>query len=223
MEIIETFEDTLDDVKKVVGKNGLLYIGLGVVVVFVLVYLSQSKTDSENTVVVASGIASYPDVVTNADVVISSLQNSIDYAQNEIEESIKSNQLENAELFGATNQLITDKANATNNYIQEGFAKQEEIADKHASEIKSTVSKEVETMTNNMYGSFSALNMATQLELEKLETKVNNITLTTPSTNKGTGNVMGAINIGNVDSIRSTSSGNISTPKATVTSLSKRL
>ena len=126
MEILEVFEDSLQDVKKSVGKEGFLLLILGVVAIFVIVLMSQSKNEESN-VVVASGITSYPDVVTNADVIISTLQNSIEYSQDEIMEETRG-------LFADSSELISGNFDATNNYINEGFEKQKELADKNHNE-----------------------------------------------------------------------------------------
>ena len=184
MEIIETFEDTIDDMKKAIGDKGFLIIGIGVVVLFVVVLISQSNKGNGENVTVVSGVASYPDVVTNADVVISTLQNSIDYAQNEIQESIETARNENAELFKDMNEFISDKSQATNDYINEGFEKQKEIMDKHAE----TINENIASVDNNIHNmnitinnkidevqeSVKASTLAQMLQTEQAEVNIRN-------------------------------------------------
>ena len=133
MEIIETIEDTFDEVKKTIGKDNLKYILIGVVAIFVIVILL--KKDDKQKVTVVSGVASYPDVVTNADSVISTLQNSIQASQDEIMESLKNNQMENNDIYSNLNTVINENFTATNDYINEGFSKQEELANTHHTEV----------------------------------------------------------------------------------------
>lgn len=132
MAFIESVEDTIGDFKKSVGDKGFLFIGIGAVVLFVVVLMKQNSKSGE--VVVATGITSYPDTVTNADVIISTLQNSIAYTEGELKEDIaglseqNKTQYENlVETSNSTQQLIKDTANQTNQYLQDGLKRQEDL------------------------------------------------------------------------------------------------
>ena len=91
-EITEVFEDLKDGI----GDKGfyLLLAGAGALFIYNLF-----KNDTSETVIVgASGYSAYPDVEKNADVVISTLQNSIDYSETMVKENSNENR-----------QIITDK------------------------------------------------------------------------------------------------------------------
>ena len=194
MAIIESVEDTMDGVKKVVGKNGLLFLGVGFVGLFLISYMMQSKTETEEVAVV-TGIASYPDVVTNADVIIDTLENSIAYSQYVLGDSIEQSRVENADLFGGLSEQITTENNATNNYIKEGFAKQEEMAEKiggsiaelsedmnaHFKELNDTVLTETGAIRNDIRVSkhevmdgINASYLASALQTEQAEMNIRN-------------------------------------------------
>lgn len=83
---IDEVTDTLS--KNVGGKKGLMIVGCGLVGVLFL--LSLKNSSSGETVNVTS-YSSYPDVGKNADVVISSLQNSIDYQTEQLNEKLDTN------------------------------------------------------------------------------------------------------------------------------------
>lgn len=98
MEIKEVFEDFTDSFKK--GGNGKLIVGLVFVGLFIVVYLTQSKKNtSTETVQISGAYASYPDAVTNADTIISTVQNNIDYATQELKETLA---LNNQDLLNTT-------------------------------------------------------------------------------------------------------------------------
>ena len=71
-----TIEEVMEDVKDVVGKKGLLVLGVGVVLIFIY---NLSKGSKESETVNVTALTSYPDAVTNANVIIDTLQQSIDY------------------------------------------------------------------------------------------------------------------------------------------------
>lgn len=78
MEIREVFED----MKKGMGDKGfLIFIG-AFIFLFVIMLLKDNKSGSELTTV--TSVSSYPDAVTNANVIIDTLQESIEYSEKEI-------------------------------------------------------------------------------------------------------------------------------------------
>lgn len=87
-EVAQDFKSLNSSLKKGLGKNGYaLLIAGGLVVALVLITKSKQQSQ-EDDYTVATGVASYPDVGENADVIISSIGSSIDYAQDEIIDSI---------------------------------------------------------------------------------------------------------------------------------------
>lgn len=80
-----------DDVKDAVGDKGFLILGAVAVGLFAINLLKKDDNSDAtgNTLVQASGYTSYPSVEQNANVIIDSLQNSIDYAQGSIMEQNK--------------------------------------------------------------------------------------------------------------------------------------
>ena len=107
--IKEVIEDFKDGAEKTLGKNGFLYICIGIGVIFLIAYLSQDKQESASYTT-ATSYSSYPDAVTNANVIIDTLQDSIAYSEDNIKE------------------YVQDSLEATNNYVLEGFEKQQELA-----------------------------------------------------------------------------------------------
>lgn len=115
MEILEVF----DDVKDKIGDKWF-YLLMGGAVLFGLYNLMKDNQTSDNLVTV-TGVSSYPDVVTNANVVIDTLQESIDYSE----------------------QKIIDEMNkgfeATNDYINKGLESQEKLMDEYMDEMHGTL------------------------------------------------------------------------------------
>ena len=115
MEIKEVF----DDVKDTIGSNGLII--LAVICGGIFIYnLTKSDGGNEQSVYVPTAYASYPDATTNANVIIDTLQNSIDYSQQATAENIQG-------MEGNLTEFLTDNFEATNNYIQEGLDSQNQL------------------------------------------------------------------------------------------------
>ena len=107
-EIMEVFED----IKKATGDKGF-YILIGVAVLFGL-YSFTKGTGEEETVSV-SVAPTYPDVDRNADVVIDSIQDSIEYSEGVILDAIENQE---STIQDIVLKPITDNFKATNDYIQ---------------------------------------------------------------------------------------------------------
>lgn len=85
MEIVEV----LEDIKGKVGDKAFYVLGAGAIL-FGLYNLSKgSGGNSGDNLVPVTNVASYPDSVTNADVIISTLQDSIEYSENVIVEKLE--------------------------------------------------------------------------------------------------------------------------------------
>ena len=107
-EITEVFED----IKDKVGDKGFIALIL-CAVTFVIYYFYKGSNDTtSNDVATVTTVASYPDTVTNANVIIDTLQDSIDYSEGVILEEIKT------------------QFEATNNYINKGLESAVNIDDK---------------------------------------------------------------------------------------------
>lgn len=126
-EIIEVFED----IKSKVGDKWF-YIIL-VAVGFLFIYnLKGSKTETGETLTPVTTVSSYPDAVTNANVIIDTLQNSIDYSEGVIVEKIE-----------ALDDNVSVNFEATNDYINKGIESVVGIDDK-----VSGLTEKVETVGN---------------------------------------------------------------------------
>lgn len=112
-EIIEFIGDGVDGIKSVVGKQGFMLLVAGGALFGLYNLLKDNGSDK---VEVDSPIAygSYPDAVTNADVIISTLENTAEY-----------NQFETMEQFSETRKYLEENFTALQDYITEGFDKQE--------------------------------------------------------------------------------------------------
>lgn len=87
-EVTSDIKSIGSSLKKGLGKNGYALLLAGGAVLALVIILRSNKDDKTEDYTVPTGVASYPDVGENADVVISSIGNSIDYAQDEIIDSI---------------------------------------------------------------------------------------------------------------------------------------
>ena len=103
-----------DDVKDVVGDKGFLILGAVAVGIFAINLLKKDDNSDAtgNTLVQASGYTSYPSVEKNANVVIDTLQNSIDYAQGSIME-------QNKEYYDDTQENLADMYNGMSESLGE--------------------------------------------------------------------------------------------------------
>lgn len=127
MEISEVF----DDVKDIIGKDNIKWLVIGLVGVFLIILSQQNKKEETAVVTVSTGVASYPDSVTNADTIIASLQNSIDYAVGEMQDYTDS------------------KFKANQDYIEQGLAKATDMYEKNYDEIQSSIEKMQNTIKDN--------------------------------------------------------------------------
>lgn len=134
MEITEVVKDVE---KAVGGKQNLIIIGVGFVVLFIGLSMSQSKNDSSSDLQLVSGIASYPDAVTNADTIISSIQNSLNYISEE-----------NSALYEQGMKDLDEKLTATENYINDGFESQKTIFNSQVQELQGDIKEVNNTITN---------------------------------------------------------------------------
>lgn len=124
--MIEEVKDFVSDVKKGVGDKGFMLIVIAVIGIFVFMLLR--KDDSEdNMLYTANAYASYPDVDTNADVVIDTLRNEITNSSTEIQGAIDSAQSEIIQNDDSNTADILDAINSTNDYVNEGIEKTQTV------------------------------------------------------------------------------------------------
>lgn len=129
-EIVEVF----DDIKKGIGDKGF-YIFIGAAVLFGLYNLlkgSEGGGEDMAATRVVTGVSSYPDVVTNANVVIDTIQNSIDYSEGQIIDAIQGSDDEMKE-------YLEQNFEQTNNYINDGFESQKNLLEENFDELRGSL------------------------------------------------------------------------------------
>ena len=157
MEISEVFDNIGDSFKK---GNGTMIVGISFVVLFIIMYITQSKAKNTETVSVSGVLTSYPDVSTNADVIISSMQNSIDFATEQIQDSI-----EEQETYMKEGIEKTEKVSQLVGELNESMTTQFESLGTKVSAIKPTVQ-----YVPSYSGSYSSTQKSTnELMQEQLE------------------------------------------------------
>lgn len=114
-EITEVFED----IREKIGDKWF-FIFIGVAVLFGMYNLVKGSESTSDKLVPVTSIASYPDAVTNANVIIDTLQDSLQYTEDRIMGNIDQTHEEISE-------ELTSNFSATNDYINKGFASQEKL------------------------------------------------------------------------------------------------
>lgn len=105
--------EVIGDIKKSTGNKGFSLILLILVGMFLFMLFKQSSgSGSNSTYIVPSGYTSYPDAVTNANVITDEINRNTDYNTSIILEE------------------LGDNFNTTNDYINKGLTNQKEISDK---------------------------------------------------------------------------------------------
>ena len=137
--------EVVEDVKNKLGDKGFLILIGGIVLVF-LYNLSKSSSTSDTTSTMV--YASYPDSTTNADVIISTLQDNIEYAQNEVLDAITE-----------TNKNISYGFEETNGYISSGIASNAELSNK-IDAVSGAISSKIDTVSGAISSGFSGVNSA---------------------------------------------------------------
>lgn len=160
-------EEVFDDVKKAVGGKNFIYLIFGFIALFIIMLIMQSKQESsDNTMTVATGITSYPDAVTNANVIIDTLQNSIDYSEDNIIDAIDD-----------VNSAIDNNFEATNDYINKGFESQKEILETNFDSMIGGIT-DVQSSINNVKADTTAI----KNDVKNVQKAVSNTQKTTSKT-----------------------------------------
>lgn len=167
MEIREVFED----VKEKIGSNGLWIAGGVLALVFILSYMRQSSNESSGGYQVVTGIASYPDTATNANVIIDTIQSSIDYSEKEIIDAMGVSD-DNMKEF------LEQNFESTNDYILNGFESQKEILEMNHDTIMGALD-DTQSAINN------SINKTEQLQ-SAVDTAIKNMNSSKPATSTST-------------------------------------
>lgn len=114
-------EAILDDIKKGGTSGKILSVGLLCVIGLLVYNLVKGNNGSNSTYIVPTGYTSYPDAVTNANVIIDEVNKNDNYNTSVILDKMKDNQDNIDDQFSKTNDLISEKFDATNDYINNGF------------------------------------------------------------------------------------------------------
>ena len=160
MEIVETIKDGVDSVKDMIGDKGfLILLGAGALFGLYNLFKSDNSESSETNVeyVAPTAYSSYPDAVTNANVIIDTLQNTMEYNQDEILENLETNHQDTLNELDELQKESEKNFEETNNYIKQGidsviknetmnFEKLESSIDKSTNDIMQTQKND----TNNI-------------------------------------------------------------------------
>lgn len=161
------FKEIETSVKKVFGENGMFLVVGGFLFVFVIVYMMQSKKDTEETetVKITGAYSSYPDTVTNANTIIDTMQESTDFQTEELKNYID-------DVLEQESEEMKDLLSEYNGSYPDNSEDLESLS----SNVNSLYSKvnTLESNTKNIKSSIKSL----------IET-VNNANKTTVSSNKG--------------------------------------
>lgn len=138
-EIVEVF----DDIKRGIGDKGF-YILMGAAAIFGVYNLAkgnrEDSADLASTRIVTS-VASYPDAVTNANVIIDTLQNSIDYSEGQIIDAIQ----------GGDDDLkdyLSQNFEQTNNYINDGLESQKNLLEENFDDLRGSLDESADRQTD---------------------------------------------------------------------------
>ena len=159
-----------NDIKKSLGGNGM-YLFLGGGALLLIVYL-LSKSDSGSNLTVATGYSAYPDVVTNANVIIGEVN---DHTTNELS-ALKSQLEDTTSLLQEGDNSILEKIDTTTESITEKIDTGTEQILKNNAESTSSILDTVNQNTNNLSTQISGME-------NKVNTTVNNTTVNSGTTN----------------------------------------
>lgn len=137
--MFEEIKDTFADIKDKVGDNWF-YIGLGVLALVFIFLASRGDEEDGNSMKAVTGITSYPDAVTNADTIIGTLQDSLDYSEGVIIDRID-----------GLDQNIENNFTNTNGFIIEGFEN-----------MQNTIQQEFDDLQGDITDSRNATGSGTQ-------------------------------------------------------------
>lgn len=122
--MIEEIKDGFENLKDTLGDNGFMFLMIGAVAFGLYNLLKSSDSSEDEGLQVANAYASYPDVDTNANVIMDSINNTIDSSTTDIIGTIESSTSEVIETSNENKQEILDTLNEqdekTSDYVNEG-------------------------------------------------------------------------------------------------------
>lgn len=217
------FEQVFDDLEKKVGSKGIILIVGALVLVFIYNYSKQTTADGETSVV---AISSYPDAVTNANVIIDTLQDSIDYSEKNIIDAVGetgtmiSDNMSDG--FSVTNDNLESSFEYTNSLLQSGF----ENTNDNISNLHSSMLDNFEATNDYINSGFEAQKDLLNMEfdtiiggIKDIQSGLNNAVNNTEQIKDSISSLQGSISSSNTGS--STNKTTISTTKKTTTSSNK--
>lgn len=155
------------NIKKTFKKHGVLIavIILGSVGVLLLKSRNSGQTqvydttdpDSADLYAYNGAHASYPDAVTNADTIISSMQNSIDYQTEQIRKMMGENNDSIFDYMGTNFDALNNKLDATNDYINEGLDKTNELIKHENEQLRGDISNQLDNLASTNNSRFDAI------------------------------------------------------------------
>ena len=152
--------EVISDVKDKVGDKGFIFIIVAIIGAFIFMLLRNSEGGSNSTYIVPSGYTSYPDAVTNADVIIDSVNKNDDYNTLAILEALGDSNYSMNEQFQTMTDLIGDNFEYTNGYMEEGFKGLQNSLDEGLSGVNTSISginSSLSGMKNDISGIKSGL------------------------------------------------------------------
>lgn len=208
-----SIKEVIDDFKESVGDNTFMYIAIGVGALFLINFL-KSDSGSGSTYVAPTSYASYPDAVTNANVIIDTLQENIEYSEQNIKDHIDDQITE-------TNTNINSQFDYLNNYMQEGLAKQEELSNKiydttvnGFGEIKDQV-VDVNSNIDNLTGVVNSGFSSVQSAISSVQSSINNVQSSINNVQSSVDNVSSTVN--KINTTTTATNNTVSAIKNTVT------
>lgn len=165
------FDEIISDVKQALGDKGFIVLVIGIITIFLIVLSKQSSEGQDESTMVV-GLTSYPDAVTNANVIIDTLQDNIQYTEDNILDAIDNQGDAIGSGFESVNENISVNFEATNDFINKGFESQADLIDKVGSDIIGDISS-----VNNTLGTMKS-------DVTTIKNDVKTITTNTTATAK---------------------------------------
>lgn len=180
-------QEVFDDLKDSLGNKGF-YILIGGAVLFGLYNLVKGSRNSDGLTTVTA-ITSYPDASTNANVIIDTLQRSIDYTENVLSDQIS-----------GLDDKIDINFEATNNYINSGFESQNKLLGENMDEIHGKLEgitenyKELSSTIDKNYASLSGSHASIQNAMNQMKNDLSGIQSSVNSSNSAIDDLKNKVN-----------------------------
>ena len=194
-------KEVFSDIREKIGDKGF-FIFIGVAVIFGLYNLVKGSSNSEDNLTPVTTISSYPDAVTNANVIIDTLQDSLEYSENRIVGNINNTYKDLSEQIGGNFE-------ATNDFINKGFDSQGKLLEENFDELHG----HLEGIDNNISTGFDKV----QSSQNAINSAIGHIKNDLANTNSAVSNLSGTVS--SLSGTVSGLSGSVSGLKDTVNSL----